>query len=111
MDSVCPTCHVTVRPTDYFCYNCGKNLKPKPPSVSPASLVFFFLMSALVPVAGVVLSIKYLRAQGNTYKMYGIAGLIVTGVSLLFTVQFTISFMQEFERQLNAQLMGGLGGF
>jgi len=52
ISAVCPTCHQPVSPEDYFCPNCGKDLKAKPLSVSITTQIGIYLLSIFLPPLG-----------------------------------------------------------
>src|ERR1700690_2123516 len=59
--SVCPMCHIQVRLTDYFCYNCGKNLHPKPLSTSIEIQILYYVGSLVLPPMGFIWGFRYIR--------------------------------------------------
>ncbi len=103
-------CHVAVRPTDFFCYNCGRNLKPKPPSTNASGLIALFLVSILLPPMGIIWGFKYVRQPDQNSKIAGIAAMVVTVIVIIATVQFTVNLMNTVSDQVNSQLQG-IGGF
>lgn len=101
---VCPSCHVEVRATDYFCYNCGKNLKPKPLSTSLTQQILIYLGSVLLPPLGLVWGIRYLRQKDETSKVAGIISIILTVVFLVLLIKFTNDTIKTINEQVNSQL-------
>jgi hypothetical protein len=59
--TLCPVCHVVVKPGDYYCFNCGKNLHPAPPSLSFATLAGFFVGSIILPPMGIIWGYRYIK--------------------------------------------------
>jgi len=101
---VCPSCHIEVRSTDYFCYNCGKNLKPKPLSTSLTQQILIYLGSVFLPPLGLVWGVRYLRQEDNTSKIVGVISIILTLVSLVLLLKFTNDFIKTVNEQVNSQL-------
>lgn len=101
---VCPFCHAEVKATDYFCFNCGKNLKPKPLSTSLIQQIVLYLESIFLPPFGIVIGIRYLRQKDITSKIVGIISIILTIISLLILIKVTISLMNTVNTQINNQL-------
>jgi hypothetical protein len=101
---ICPACHTEIRPTDYFCYNCGKNLKPAPPSTSLPSQVTVYLESLFLPPYGIILGIRYLKVPDNKSKIVGVVSIILTIVSIIILTVLTLDFIKTINTQLNSQL-------
>ena len=100
----CPFCHVEVRSTDYFCFNCGKNLKPKPPSTSLTQQIIVYLEGFFLPPYGIIIGIRYLRQKDNTSKIIGIISIILTILSILIFIKVTRDLMNTVDTQVNNQL-------
>jgi hypothetical protein len=104
IEKICPQCHVTVRPTDYFCYNCGHNLQPVPPSISLADQLALYIKSILLPPFGVLWAIKYLKQNSNKSKIVGLTAIILTLVSLLVCSILFKNLADEVNNQITNQL-------
>jgi len=100
----CPACHAEVRPTDYFCYNCGKNLKPKPLSTSFGRQMIVYLESIFLPPYGILIGIRYLRQRENKSVIVGIVAIILTFLSLIIFVVMTRRLIDTVNTQVNNQL-------
>ncbi len=74
--TTCPRCHAPVRPTDYYCYNCGKKLRMTPPSLRIESLVTLFLVSIFLPPLGILMGWPYLREKDWTRRIIGTAAVL-----------------------------------
>jgi hypothetical protein len=103
---VCPSCHIEVRQTDYFCFNCGKNLKPKPPSTSLTTQILVYLESFFLPPYGIIIGIRYLRGKSVKLKIIGIILILLTILSLLIFVKLTRDLINTVNTQVNNQLQG-----
>ncbi len=101
---VCPRCHTEVKITDYFCYNCGKELKPKPLSTSFSAQVLLYLKCVLLPPLGIIWGIKYLRQVDRNSKTVGLVCIGLTVVVLVLVVQVAINTANSFNTALNSQL-------
>lgn len=102
--SICPTCHTEVKPTDYFCFNCGKNLKPKPLSTSVSSLVVLYAISIFLPPFGVFKGLKYLQEKDSQRKIIGLIAVLLTITSLIITIMLTFNIANTVNEQVNSQL-------
>lgn len=107
----CPACHTLIRPTDYFCFNCGKNLKAKPPSISVTSQIILYLVSIFLPPFGILPAMKYLRQPDQKSKIIGGVAIVLTIISLIFTALFLINLMNTVNQQVNSQLQNFGAGF
>ena len=100
----CPTCHTTVRITDYFCFNCGANLHPKPVSLSAVNLIPLFLGTVLLPPMGIVWGIRYIREKSSASKVVGFLAIIITIIILIIGVQVIINVINTVNNQVNSQI-------
>lgn len=108
--NVCPSCHVIVRPTDYFCFNCGKNLKPTPPSVSLEAQLSLYTKSFLLPPFGILWGSKYLLQKDIKSKIVGLVAILITLIVFALAVKLFFDFTNSLNEQINEQ-MQGFGGF
>ena len=104
MEEECLKCHVAVRSTDYFCYNCGNNLKPVPPSVSLIGQTTLYIRSVLIPPFGILWAIKYLKQNNAKSKIVGIVAIIFTLISLIICSILFKNFVNNLNNQVNEQL-------
>lgn len=110
MEPSCPQCHVAVRTTDFFCYNCGKNLKPKPLPLKIESLILYYLGSIILPPMGIIWGLRYLKDDNQTAKIHGIILITITVVELIILTVWTFQFVNSAVSQANTQL-NSLQGF
>jgi len=103
---VCPQCHVSVQPTDYFCSNCGKNLKQKLSSVSISSQALLYVGSLLLPPMGFIWGFRRLREEGRTQKIIGMITIGLTVVSLVYSIVVVVDVINSANAQLNQQMQG-----
>jgi hypothetical protein len=104
MENLCPKCHFVVNPDDYFCRNCGQNLKPTPPSISLTDQISLYLKSVLIPPFGIFGAIKYLRQNDGKSKLIGVVAIILTFASLIVYIALYKSFVNNLNNQVNQQL-------
>ena len=104
MEPTCPQCHVPVKPTDFFCFNCGKNLKPKPLSTSLETIFMYYLGALVLPPLGIVWGIKYLKQESQTAKVHGIILIILTIFEIVLLTVWTQQFINVVNTQLGNQL-------
>jgi hypothetical protein len=102
--TTCPVCHVSVRPTDYFCYNCGKNLQPKPPSLEIMKLILLVLGSILLPPLGIFWAVPYLKQKELKYFGWGIMFVVLTLLSVVLTTRWVMDYVNKINLEVNQQL-------
>lgn len=100
----CPVCHIDVKPTDYFCFNCGGNLKPKPPSTSLSKQLVLYVESILLPPYGIIIGIRYIRQNEIKSKLVGLTAIILTIISLVVFTKITLNLVNNINTQVNNQL-------
>ena len=100
----CGVCHVDVRPSDYFCFNCGNNLKPKPPSTSLTKQLIVYLESILLPPYGIIIGIRYLKQSEDRSKLVGVICIILTIISIIIFTKITLDLMNNINDQVNSQM-------
>jgi hypothetical protein len=101
MESQCPVCHTMVRQADYFCFNCGANLHPKPPSTSIESQIMLYLGSFFLPPMGVIWGWKYIKAADQKSRIVGYVCFGLTVVAILLIVRSTMSIVNSVNSQMN----------
>ncbi len=101
--ALCQQCHIQVRPTDYFCFNCGKNLKPKPLPTDAVTQAMYYIGSILLPPMGIIWGFKYLREKNQTSKIIGIICVILTFIVIIVGIQATITLANTISDQVNKQ--------
>jgi hypothetical protein len=103
MDDIvsCPTCHTTVRPTDYFCFNCGKDLHPKPPSMTLERQIMLYLGSFFLPPMGIIWGLRYVRVGDTKSKTVGYVAMAITVVVILLYAVWITNVMNNVSQQIN----------
>lgn len=102
----CPGCHIAVRPTDYFCFNCGKNLHAMPPGTTPADQIKLYAGSILLAPMGIFWGLKYLKEQDDKTKIVGVVAMILSGITFIIAAQYTMAFVNSLNSQVGQQLQG-----
>ena len=100
----CPVCHVEVKSSDYFCANCGHNLKPTPPSTTVTTQLKIYLGSVFLPPIGLIWGVRYLKIPNQKSKIIGIIAIVLTIISLIVTTIVTINFINNLNQQVDKQL-------
>ncbi|MDP1721950.1 MAG: hypothetical protein Q8L37_01955 [Candidatus Gottesmanbacteria bacterium] len=102
----CPGCHIAIRPTDYFCFNCGKNLHVVPPGTTPVDQIKLYAGSILLAPMGIFWGLKYLRENDDKAKIVGVIAMILSGVTFIIATQYTVAFINSLNSQVGQQLQG-----
>ena len=108
-EPTCPVCHVSVKPSDYFCFNCGKNLHPQPPSTSIFNQIVLYSGSIFLPPLGILWGLRYLRQEKQSTKMVGLIAIALTLISLIVVTRITIDFINTLNNQVNEQIQNFQG--
>ncbi len=101
MDTQCPVCHIEVRQSDYFCFNCGLNLHPKPPSTSIENQIMLYLGSFFLPPMGCIWGYKYIKIADGRSKMIGYICVAITMLSILIAVRSVMVVVNTVNSQVN----------
>jgi predicted amidophosphoribosyltransferase len=104
---LCPVCHQPVTPEEYFCPNCGKSLKEKPPSTRWWTQLGLYALSVCLPPLGLWPAWKYLRSADQSARRVGWIAVALTAVSLVASIFLFQIIMNQLTQSLNASL-GGL---
>ena len=104
--SLCPACHIAVRPTDYFCFNCGKNLHAAPPGTTTTDQIKLYLGSVFLAPIGIFWGLRYLRDGSQKSKMVGIIAMVLSVVTFIIAVRYTVNLVNTINSQVEKQLQG-----
>lgn len=110
MEPMCPQCHTIVRSTDYFCFNCGKNLHQKPLSTTLTTEVLCYAGSIFLPPLGIFWGLKYLKQSDIISKRIGWISIVLTILATLIGSIWIAQFFQTVQGQVDQQL-NSLQGF
>lgn len=100
----CLRCHQPVNEADYFCHNCGQNLKPALPPTDISKLMTLFIKSALLPPMGIIWGLRYLRQNDKKSKISGLAAIVITLLVLVMAIRFTINISNTISARMNDQM-------
>ncbi|MGE5041803.1 MAG: hypothetical protein ACM3IJ_02780 [Candidatus Levyibacteriota bacterium] len=103
MELMCPSCKLPILETYYYCPNCGKQVKKRPPSTGIGKLIGFFLVCIFLTPFGLIPSLRYLSQEDEKSKIVGGAGLILTVISLILIVVYSIQFINQVQTSLAQQ--------
>ena len=90
-----------MRPTDYYCFNCGRNLKPAAKSTSTSSQIVLYLKSIILPPLGIWYALPYLRQNSQKAKIIGVVAIVLTFLSLAIAFKLAQDFMTTLNQQVN----------
>ena len=97
--SICPSCHMQVRMTDFYCFNCGHNLHEPPPSLFGVNQILLYVGSVLVPPMGIFWALKYLRSKDTNSRIIGWIAVGLTVLAVLFYVKQLTGVINEVSKQ------------
>lgn len=103
---LCKKCQTQIRATDYFCFNCGKEQRPKPLSTNLIAELVLLVKCILLPPFGIIWGIQYLRQSDTKSKLSGLMAILVTIVVSALAIKFTIDAINSFNSILTTQLQG-----
>ena len=89
INPTCQSCHTAVRVTDFYCFNCGKNLYPEKPSTSVGTQTWLYIKSAVLIPFGVIWAIPYLRQSDKKSRIIGWVSVIITVVTVIYLIVAT----------------------
>lgn len=103
---LCPGCHIAVRPLDYFCFNCGKNLHVAPQGTKLVDQMKLYVGSILLAPMGIFWGLKYVKENDDKTKIIGVVAMIISGVTFIIAAQYTLAFINSLNTQVGQQLQG-----
>ena len=98
----CKECGHEISDEALACPNCGKPQRDRPPSISLSTQITVYAVSLFLPPFGLWYVWKYLRQKDGKLKRIGIAALILTVISVVFTIWFTERLMNSINQALNS---------
>lgn len=104
MESTCSKCHSVVKSSDYFCFNCGNSLKPRPLETSLVHQILIYVGSILLPPIGIIWGVRYLRQKEQKCKIIGIICIFLTIISLIFVAILAINTINTVNSEVSRQL-------
>jgi len=101
LEATCPLCKSAVSAAAFFCPNCGKQLKDKPPSATISKQIVIYLVSLFLPPFGLWYTWKYLKYGDYESRKIGLIAAVLTIISLLITIWLTGGFINSIFQSLN----------
>jgi len=98
----CKECGHEISDEALACPNCGKPQRNKPLSVSLLRQITVYSISLFLPPFGFWYVWKYLKQKDGKSKKIGIAALILTIISIIFTIWFTKRLVNSINQTLNS---------
>jgi hypothetical protein len=102
----CRYCKAGISPEDFFCPNCGKQLKVKPSSTGLWKQIGVYLLSFLLPPLGLWPGIKYLRQPDRKAKLIGFVAILLTITSIALSFWIVAAYMDRYSQMLNGLSKG-----
>jgi hypothetical protein len=100
----CPACHQVIDATDYFCRNCGKNIRSRPLSTSIPTQLWLYLKTLLFPPFGFIWGFRYLFQPKTSAKLIGLFVILLTIVETIWLIQTTTTTINNVTTEINRQL-------
>ncbi len=116
--SLCPTCHLAVLSSYYFCPNCGANLNVKPLPTGAMAQAELYIFSAILPLMGFLFvtrwhANKYVKSDDPKAKQIGILAWSILIISTIITIYFvyvwTMSYINSTISGINSDFGTGTG--
>ncbi|MFA5742843.1 MAG: hypothetical protein WC921_02540 [Candidatus Paceibacterota bacterium] len=101
-DIICPSCKSATLAVAYFCSNCGKQLRDKPPAVTLSRQVIVYFVSLFLPPFGFWYAWKYLKMVDHESRKIGIVAVVLTIISILVTIWLTEGFINLVNQSLES---------
>ena len=98
----CKECGHEISDEALACPNCGKPQKEKTLSVSLSKQVTVYSVSLFLPPFGLWYAWKYLKDKDGKSRKIGITALVLTIISIIFTVWFAERLVNSINQTLNS---------
>ena len=100
----CKYCYFNVTANNFFCPNCGKEVKARPLDTGIGKQIGIYSLSVLLPPLGLWPGIKYLRSADTKAKKVGIVAILLTIIATIITFWTFFAFLNIAKRQLETQV-------
>jgi hypothetical protein len=100
-ETICPSCKSAVSAAAYFCPNCGKQLRDKPPDTTLLKKIIVYSVSLFLPPFGLWYAWKYLKYGDYESRRICIIAVILTIISIIVTTWLTAGFINSIFQSLN----------
>ena len=103
MDNIllCPVCKFQIQPDWFFCPNCAKELREKPPVISAGRQIFIYFISFFFTPLGLGWGLKYVKYKDRKTKIIGMVCIVLTVLSFVFMIMSLKSFIEQYGKMLN----------
>lgn len=98
---LCPACQFKIQSDWFFCPNCAKELKEKPPIITIGRQIFMYLVSFFLTPLGLGWGLKYVKYKDPKTKIIGIVCIALTILSFIFMIISLKSFIEQYGKMLN----------
>ena|SRR6185312_540536 len=106
--TICPQCQNILLPNENFCPKCGFQIVQNPQAIGMGKQVWIYFVSLFLPPLGLIWTFKYFRADNTKLKRIALIATVLTIISIIFTIWFTVGFFQGVQQQVNMyQTLGG----
>jgi hypothetical protein len=86
----------------YFCANCGKSLRNKPPPTSLSKQMVVYAVSFFLPPFGFWYAWMYFKEPDGKSKKIGAVAMILTIISIILSVWITEAFVNSVDQSLDS---------
>ena len=104
--NICKVCHQPVSGKDFFCPNCGNNLKEKEMPISGIVQTGLYALAIFVPPMGLWPGVKYIMKKSKYAKKVGYITVGLTLVSSFFTIWSIFVLFGSYVEQINELMVG-----
>ena len=101
-ETTCPSCGSAIPAIAYFCFNCGKPLRDKPPAITLSRQIVVYLISLFLPPFGFWYAWKYLKRADHESRKIGIIAVILTMISIMFSIWAFEGFVNSVNQSLRS---------
>lgn len=98
---ICPNCGEILLPNTNFCPKCGYKINTAPQAISIGRQVWIYIVSLFLPPLGLIWTFKYFRSTDAQKKRIAWIATVLTIISTVFTIWYTINFFQGVSQQIN----------
>jgi len=102
LPSLCPNCQAILLPDTHFCPNCGFQILPVSHTIGIWRQVWIYFVSLAFPPFGFIWTWKYFRSSDASLKRVAIIATVLTIISVMLTIWWTVGFFNAMSQQINA---------
>lgn len=106
--TICPQCQNILLPNENFCPKCGFQIVQTPQVVGIGRQAWIYFVSLFLPPLGFIWTFKYFRSDNTQLKRIALIATVLTIISIIVSIWFTVGFFQGIQQQVNMyQSLGG----